>query len=52
MRTLRLKRAVFFMWRMSLPFEELRTLSTILHVFPGAELVASGSLDRAPPPET
>jgi hypothetical protein len=49
MRTLRLKRAVFYVWGVTLPFEELRTLSTILQVFPGTELLGPGSPDRAPP---
>jgi hypothetical protein len=50
MRTLRLKRAIHHVWRADLPFEEVRALSAILQAFPGAELVAPGSLDRAPPP--
>lgn len=49
MRALRLKRAVFHVWGAALPFEELRTLSTILQVFPGAELIAPGGPNRAPP---
>lgn len=49
MRTLRLKRAIFYVWRATLPFEEVRAVSTILQAFPGAELVAPGSPDRAPP---
>ncbi|MGC2373305.1 MAG: hypothetical protein WA484_05475 [Solirubrobacteraceae bacterium] len=49
MRTLRLKRAVFYVWGVALPFKELRTLSTILQVFPGTELLVPGSPDRAPP---
>lgn len=50
MRTLRLKRAIFYVWRATLPFEEVRAVSTILQAFPGAELIAPGSPDRAPPP--
>jgi hypothetical protein len=49
MRTLRLKRAVFYVWRAELPLKEVRALATILQAFPGAELVAPGSPDRAPP---
>ncbi len=49
MRTLRLRRAVFYVWRAGLPLTEVRALATILQSFPGAELVAPGSLDRAPP---
>lgn len=49
MRTLRLRRAVFYVWRADLPLKEVRALATILQAFPGAELVAPGSPDRAPP---
>jgi hypothetical protein len=49
MRTLRLKRAVFYVWGVDLPLKEVRALATILQAFPGAELVAPGSPDRAPP---
>lgn len=50
MRTLRLKRAIHYVWRADLPLEEVRAVSSILQAFPGAELVAPGSPDRAPPP--
>lgn len=49
MRVLRLKRAIHYVWRATLPPDELKTVSTILQTFPGAELVAPGDLDRAPP---
>lgn len=49
MRALRLKRAIFYVWRATLPFDEVRAVSTILQAFPGAELVALDSPDRAPP---
>jgi len=49
MRTLRLRRAVFYVWRADLPLKEVRALATILQAFPGAELIAPGSPDRAPP---
>jgi len=49
MRTLRLKRAVFYVWRADLPLKEIQALATVLQAFPGAELVVSGSPDRAPP---
>ncbi len=49
MRVLRLKRAIHYVWRTTLPPDELRAVSTILQAFPGAELVAPGDLDRAPP---
>jgi hypothetical protein len=49
MRVLRLKRAIHYVWKASLMPEELRAVSTILQAFPGAELVAPGDLDRAPP---
>jgi hypothetical protein len=49
MRALRLKRAIHYVWRATLPPDELRAVSTILQAFPGAELVAPGDLDRAPP---
>ncbi len=49
MRTLRLKRAVYYLWGVILPFVKLRALSTILQLFPGAELLVPGSPDRAPP---
>jgi hypothetical protein len=50
MRTLRLKRALYFLWRASLPFEEVRVVATLLEAFPGAEIVAVGRADRGPPP--
>jgi hypothetical protein len=49
MRVLRLKRAIHYVWRATLPLDEIRTVSNILQAFPGAELVAPGDLDRAPP---
>jgi hypothetical protein len=49
MRTLRLKRAIFYVWRVSLPLQEVRAVSLLLQAFPGAELVAPGNPDRAPP---
>jgi hypothetical protein len=49
MRTLRLKRAIFYVWRVSLPFDEVRAVSLLLQAFPGAELVGPGSPERAPP---
>lgn len=50
MRMPRLRRAVFSVWRADLPLKEVQALATILQAFPGAELVAPGSPDRAPPP--
>ena len=49
MRKLRLKRAVHFVWGVSLPLSELSAVAKVLQVFPGAELVAPGDEDRAPP---
>jgi hypothetical protein len=49
MRVLRLRRAIHYVWKASLSFREIRTVSEVLQVFPGAELVAPGSPDRAPP---
>lgn len=49
MRTLRLKRAVHFVWGVSLPLGELSAVAKVLQAFPGAELVAPGDEDRAPP---
>jgi hypothetical protein len=49
MRTLRLKRAIFYVWRATLPLQEVRAVSLLLQAFPGAELVALDSSGRAPP---
>jgi hypothetical protein len=49
MRVLRLKRAIFYVWRLHLPCSEVRAVATILQAFPGAELVAPGDAGRAPP---
>jgi hypothetical protein len=49
MRVLRLKRAIHYVWRATLPPDEIRAVSNILQAFPGAKLVAPGDLDRAPP---
>jgi hypothetical protein len=49
MRVLRLKRAIYYVWRATLPPDEIRVVSKVLQAFPGAELVAPGDLDRAPP---
>jgi len=49
MRALRLKRAIFYVWRATLPFDEVRAVSKLLQAFPGAELVALNGPDRAPP---
>lgn len=38
MRTLRLKRAIFYVWRATLPFEEVRAVSRILQAFPARNL--------------
>jgi hypothetical protein len=49
MRVLRLKRAVFYTWRVSLSCAEVRVIATVLQAFPGAELVALGDPGRSPP---
>jgi hypothetical protein len=49
MRTVRLKRALFVWWGVSLPWEEVRAVAALLKAFPG---VAQGQADRAPPTAT
>lgn len=49
MRVLRLKRAIFYVWRMSLPCAEVRGIASVLQAFPGAELCALGDPGRSPP---
>jgi hypothetical protein len=50
MRILRMKRALFVVWRASLPFTEVRTVAALLAAFPGSELLPLGlDDDRGPP---
>ena len=48
MRALRLRRLVWWRWRVVLPFEQQRGLEDLLSAFPGAELVAVDA-PRGPP---
>lgn len=50
MRVLRLKRALYVLWRASLPLEEVRVVAGLLKAFPGSEIVQLGQPDRGPPP--
>lgn len=50
MRVLRLKRALYVLWRASLPLEEVRAVAGLLKAFPGSEIVQLGQPDRGPPP--
>jgi hypothetical protein len=49
MRVLRLKRALYVMWRADLPLLEVRSVADLLAAFPGSEIVAVGRGDRGPP---
>jgi hypothetical protein len=49
MRVLRLKRALYFLWRADLPFDEIRVVADLLAAFPGSEIVAAGRTERGPP---
>jgi hypothetical protein len=49
MRTLRLKRALYFLWAASLPLKEVRTVAAVLQAFPGSEIVPVWEVDRGPP---
>ena len=49
MRVLRVKRALFYIWKASLSVAEARAVFLLLQAFSGAELVAPGDPDRGPP---
>ena len=49
MRTLRLKRALFFLWGESVSGDDLRVVAALLKAFPGAEILAREHVDRGPP---
>jgi hypothetical protein len=49
MRVLRLKRALYFLWRVDLPLVEVRAVADLLAAFPGSEIVGLDHTQRGPP---
>jgi hypothetical protein len=49
MRTLRLKRALYYLWGASVTFDELRAVAALLQAFPGSQIVPRNERQRGPP---
>ena len=49
MRTLRLKRALYYLWGASVTFDELRAVAALLQAFPGSHIVRRNEPQRGPP---
>lgn len=49
MRTLRLRRALYFLWGGTVGFDELRLVAALLQRFPGSLIVARNETERGPP---
>jgi hypothetical protein len=46
---LRLGRALHFLWRVDLPFGEIRFVADLLAAFPGSRIIALDRTERGPP---